>query len=630
MAARFRVVRSIARGGMAEVWLAEREDGTRVALKRALPDFAADPRFRRMFLDEVRIASALDHPGIVRVLESGEDEGVPWIAMELVEGADASRLAARGRRRGSPLPEVAALRIGVEVARALHAAHEARDAEGTPLNVVHRDVSPGNVLVARDGTVKLADFGIAKARDRLERTSAGIMKGKMAYMPPEQMLGGELDRRTDVFGLGCSLHALLAGRSPLTDEHAVASLMAGEALVLSDALAEDVRVVLARALAPSRFKRFATAAALADAFEALLEARGDDGREALCAWAHENMPPVGTDPEAATRAGPRSRGADDADGSEGGVSAHVEHDAHEQAGVAGGGRGGVRSVATPAPVDSSPRQAPVAAVTALDEANVEAEPAEESSGAPSSALGDAADVDQGSASRPGRLLVAGGLGLLSLAGAIGVWTVARSGDPDPPARPAPMAVASAPSGQPEPAPQQIDAGVRGAVLGAPDAGAESPVAEVPVAEVPGRWRRCRHCVHEEAVLTALARRRLLRRRRAPPPAASSATSWSAARQPRAGWCWSTASGEASRRSPSRFRPASTRWRCAAPKGPPRLGGGSPSARSTRAARPSVGSSTELSDPTLAAPRVRGSRSPARARCSGCRFRRRAPSRCPSR
>ncbi|MDQ3038134.1 MAG: serine/threonine protein kinase, partial [Myxococcota bacterium] len=244
-----RVLRRLGRGGMAEVLLAEDASGARVALKRVLAEHAGDARFHRMFLDEARIAAALDHPGIVRVLASGEHEGVPWLAMELVEGADVATLLELSRERSQPMPELVALHIAGEVARALAAAHEARGADGTPLEIVHRDVSPGNVLVAQSGAVKLGDFGIAKARDRLERTSAGVTKGKMAFMAPEQMLGADIDRRADVFALGCTLHALLTGRSAIGDEGDVATLMSGGELPLSPALADDVRAIVARAVA---------------------------------------------------------------------------------------------------------------------------------------------------------------------------------------------------------------------------------------------------------------------------------------------------------------------------------------------------------------------------------------------
>ncbi|MEZ4338826.1 MAG: serine/threonine-protein kinase [Sandaracinaceae bacterium] len=283
-APRFRILRALGRGGMAEVLLAERADGARVALKRVLAEHVSDPRFRRMFLDEARIASTLEHPGIVRVIETGEEDGRPFIALEWVDGRDAASWLARGRDHDLPLPEVAALHVGAEVARALHAAHEARDADGEPLGIVHRDVSPGNVMIGRGGRVQLGDFGIAKARDRLERTSVGMTKGKHAFMSPEQMLGAEIDGRADVFSLGCTLHRLLTGRSAIGGEDDAATLMAGGELELSAELSDDVRAVIAKAVAPSRVRRWPTARAMAEALDAALAARGTDGRAELRAW----------------------------------------------------------------------------------------------------------------------------------------------------------------------------------------------------------------------------------------------------------------------------------------------------------------------------------------------------------
>jgi hypothetical protein len=281
----FRVLRPIGRGGMADVVLAESADGARVALKRVLPEHAGDDRFRRMFLDEARIAAALDHPGIVRVLGSGEDEGAPWIAMEPIDGTDAATWREAGAALGMPMPERAALRIALDVAGALAHAHTACGADGTRLGIVHRDVSPSNILVGRDGRVTLGDFGIAKARDRVEKTSVGSAKGKIAYMAPEQRIGGDVDPRTDVFALGCALHALLTGRSAVGDESDAAMLIAGSELPLAPDLAPDVRAIIARAVAPSRVRRFPGASAMADALEAALDARGPgDGRAELVRW----------------------------------------------------------------------------------------------------------------------------------------------------------------------------------------------------------------------------------------------------------------------------------------------------------------------------------------------------------
>jgi len=268
----------LGRGGMAEVWDAEDALGVRFALKRVLPEHAGDPRFARMFADEVTVSRAIADPHVLRVLDHGVDEAGPWLGLELVDGHDAATWIAPPL---AALPELPALYVAREVALGLHAAHEANGADGRALGLVHRDVSPGNVLIARDGRVVLGDFGVARADGRVERTSAGVAKGKMAYMAPEQLLGATLDRRTDVLALGCTLHALLTGRSPLADERAMAALLSGAEVALDPRLAADVRSVVGRALASSRARRWPTALAMAEALDGLLDARGGDARAAL-------------------------------------------------------------------------------------------------------------------------------------------------------------------------------------------------------------------------------------------------------------------------------------------------------------------------------------------------------------
>ncbi len=211
------MIRTIATGGMAHVYeaVAQGEAGfeRRVALKRILPELAGDARLQRMFLDEARIASHLHHGNIVQVLDYGKVDETEFIAMEYVDGVDAHRAATRRE----PFPESLALHVTSEVAHALAHAHEKRDDAGQPLGIVHRDVSPQNVLLSWDGDVKLADFGIAKAATRLEKTRTGIVKGKLSYMAPEQAAGESVGPPADVYGLGATLHALITGRSPTSD-----------------------------------------------------------------------------------------------------------------------------------------------------------------------------------------------------------------------------------------------------------------------------------------------------------------------------------------------------------------------------------------------------------------------------
>ncbi len=211
----YRIERPLATGGMAEVFVAHREGPhgwrRRVALKCMLPQLARDPEFTAMFIDEARLAARLEHPGIVPVFDFGEHEGALFLAMEYVEGASLARLSRALVLRGEALPLAAVLHVGVEVARALAYAHHARDERGRRLEVVHRDISPGNLLVGRRGQPKVADFGIARCAEAVHRTDEGLVRGKLGYLSPEQVTAGEVDGRTDVFALATVLAELLLG-----------------------------------------------------------------------------------------------------------------------------------------------------------------------------------------------------------------------------------------------------------------------------------------------------------------------------------------------------------------------------------------------------------------------------------
>jgi serine/threonine protein kinase len=211
---RYELIHEVAQGGMGAVWRA-RLRGKHgferpVAIKTLLPQYAADDRFRKMLLDEARIASAIDHPNVVRILDLGESDGVLYVVMDWVEGRTLESLASR-----RALPLGVAVHIIAEVCAGLHAAHELRDGTGAPRRVVHRDVSPDNVLVNDAGVARLTDFGIARARDRLsDETSLGRVKGKAGYIAPEQAMRKRIDRRVDVWAAGATLYRLLAGRPP--------------------------------------------------------------------------------------------------------------------------------------------------------------------------------------------------------------------------------------------------------------------------------------------------------------------------------------------------------------------------------------------------------------------------------
>ena len=212
---KYLLLERIAVGGMAEVFVAKAfgvEGFERLlAIKKILPTMGEDAEFIRMFVDEARIAVQLAHANIVQVLELGKHDESLYIAMEYVSGRDLRQLMERFRKRQEPMPLPQVCLIVAEVCEALDHAHRKRDAQGRPLGIVHRDVSPQNVLVSFEGEVKLIDFGIAKAESRLQKTQSGILKGKFSYMSPEQVKGDAVDGRSDVFACGILLWELVCG-----------------------------------------------------------------------------------------------------------------------------------------------------------------------------------------------------------------------------------------------------------------------------------------------------------------------------------------------------------------------------------------------------------------------------------
>ncbi len=214
---RYRITRKIADGGMAEIFLGTQHgaEGFQrpVVLKRILAALLADPQFRNMMIDEAYVAMSLNHSNIVQVLDLGQSKGRYFLVLEFVDGWDLNHVLARLKAAGVPLPPELALYIVAEVCRALAYAH-AKTRDGQHLGIVHRDVSPQNVLISEQGEVKLTDFGIAKATGRREHTGQGIIKGKLAFMSPEQASGGTLDARSDLFSVGTLLYLMITGRRP--------------------------------------------------------------------------------------------------------------------------------------------------------------------------------------------------------------------------------------------------------------------------------------------------------------------------------------------------------------------------------------------------------------------------------
>jgi serine/threonine protein kinase len=210
----YELIERIAVGGMAEIYLARELDtdgGGYLVVKRILPSFATDRELVDMFLDEQRVAVTLIHPNIVRTYDVGEVNGEYFISMEYLRGEDVRRIFRILQKRREQLPLELALSLVAQAAAGLHYAHEKRGVDLKPLDIVHRDVTPHNLIVTYDGMVKLVDFGVAKAANRQVDTKVGTIKGKIPYMSPEQCKGLELDRRCDIYALGIILYELTTG-----------------------------------------------------------------------------------------------------------------------------------------------------------------------------------------------------------------------------------------------------------------------------------------------------------------------------------------------------------------------------------------------------------------------------------
>jgi serine/threonine protein kinase len=212
----------IGAGGMAEVFRARRTTGPavelgvqqEVAIKRMHAGFSSDPQFVEMFVAEARLVARLHHPNIITLHDVGVDRGQLYLAMELVDGVSLSRINRALARRDQRMPVPVAAEIGIQVADALAHAHGLADDSGRPLELVHRDVSPQNILIDRTGVVKLADFGIARTAEQVARTATGVLKGKVPYVAPEQIRADAYDHRADLYALGVVLFELATGRTP--------------------------------------------------------------------------------------------------------------------------------------------------------------------------------------------------------------------------------------------------------------------------------------------------------------------------------------------------------------------------------------------------------------------------------
>jgi serine/threonine-protein kinase len=279
----YRLIASLGSGGQADVFLAVRRGpagfSRLIVLKSIRQEMADDPRFREALLAEARLAARLHHPNVVQTLEVGEEAGHLYIAMEFLDGQPLNRVVKSAWLAGRPPPVPISAAILSDMLAGLHAAHELRDFDGRPLEVIHRDVSPQNVFLTYEGEVKLVDFGIAKAATSAEVTDTGIIKGKAAYLAPEQALGQSIDRRADVYAAGIVGWELLSGHRLSRATTAAASAKAFEepAATLASvaaAVPPPLAAVIDRALQRERDQRFATARQMREALLAALEGSG--------------------------------------------------------------------------------------------------------------------------------------------------------------------------------------------------------------------------------------------------------------------------------------------------------------------------------------------------------------------
>ncbi|HEY3352440.1 MAG TPA: serine/threonine-protein kinase, partial [Polyangia bacterium] len=296
---KYHLVRRLAVGGMAEIFLAEHraEAGfvRPVVIKRVLPNLSENPEFITMFLDEARLLARLIHPNVVHVYDFGRIDDTYFLALEYVRGGNLRELF--GRLKGAPLPIGHALYLAGQCLAGLDHAHRARASDGTPLRLVHRDISPSNILLSIDGAAKLADFGIARSTLQQVHTAAFVIKGKLSYMSPEQVTGRPLDARSDLFSTGVLLWEMITGRrlfardSPGEIQHAICIEPLPDARDYRHDIPDPVLALLDRALMKERDRRFPTAAAMQAAIdECLMACRLVVGAQQLGSFVRQCFP----------------------------------------------------------------------------------------------------------------------------------------------------------------------------------------------------------------------------------------------------------------------------------------------------------------------------------------------------
>ncbi|MBK6574699.1 MAG: serine/threonine protein kinase [Sandaracinaceae bacterium] len=277
---RYRVVERLAAGGMAEVFVGDAMSvqgfKKRVAIKRVLPHLASNENFIGMFLDEARLGARMNHANIVSVLDIGAADNTYFIVMEYVDGANLKTIIEVLLKQGRPVPMKEAVYIAMEACRGLSYAHELCDDDGNDLDIVHRDISPPNILISKRGEVKVTDFGLAKASTQLEKTDPGVVKGKFSYLAPEAALGDAVDERADLFAMGIVLWEMIAGKRLFlgdSDYQTVKLVQQANVPKLSSVNPEaddSLERVLAKALAKHPADRYQTAREMSDALAGFL------------------------------------------------------------------------------------------------------------------------------------------------------------------------------------------------------------------------------------------------------------------------------------------------------------------------------------------------------------------------
>jgi eukaryotic-like serine/threonine-protein kinase len=277
---KYRLLKRLAMGGMAQIYLAREEgDPKLLVIKRILPHLAENEEFVQMFLDEARIAARLDHPNIVQIFDLGSQDDSFFIAMEYIHGEDLRRVWKAAERGGQLVPVPLVCRVLSEACAGLDHAHKQLDAQGKPLNIVHRDISPQNILLTFEGRAKVVDFGIAKAADQATETRSGVLKGKYSYMSPEQAAGQRVDRRSDIFALGVVLYELLTGvrlfkrANDIITLQAVSECDIAPPSQLNARVPRDLDAVVMKALTRDPAHRYSEALHFQRALEAWLDAQ---------------------------------------------------------------------------------------------------------------------------------------------------------------------------------------------------------------------------------------------------------------------------------------------------------------------------------------------------------------------